>query len=52
VVMDNANIFSWGGIESAVNDALYKGTAIASVLASKKTAVETAMQKTMNGLLG
>ena len=52
VVMDNANIFSWGGIESAVNDALYKGTAIASVLASKKTAVETAMQKTMNGLMG
>lgn len=52
MVMDNANIFSWGGIESAVNDALYKGTAIASVLASKKSAVETAMQKTMDGLLG
>ena len=52
VVMDNANIFSWGGIETAVNDALYKGTAIASVLASKKSAVETAMQKTLDGLLG
>jgi len=52
VVMDNANIFSWGGIESAVNDALYKGTAIASVLASKKSAVETAIQKTMDGFLG
>ncbi len=52
VVMDNANIFSWGNIESAVNDALYKGTAIASVLASKKSAVETAIQKTLDGLLG
>ncbi|MBR4961943.1 MAG: extracellular solute-binding protein [Clostridia bacterium] len=51
-VMDNANIFSWGGIESAINDALYKGTAIASVLASKKTSVETAIQKTMDGFLG
>ncbi len=51
VVMDNANIFSWGGIETAVADALYKGDAIASVLASKKAATETAMEKTLAGFL-
>ncbi len=51
VVMDNANIFSWGNIETAVADALYKGDAIASVLASKKAATETAMEKTMAGFL-
>ena len=34
VSMDNANIFSWAGIESIVGTAIYKGEAIASKVES------------------
>ncbi len=51
VIMDNANVFSWGGIENTVKNALSKGDGLASSIASAKKSVETAMQKTMDALL-
>ena len=51
VVMDNANIFSWGNIESTVSDAIYKGGAIASAVEKRMSAMEKAMAKTVDALL-
>ncbi len=51
VVMDNANIFSWGNIESTVSDAIYKGGAIASSVEKRMTAMEKAMAKTVEAFL-
>ena len=51
VVMDNANIFSWGNIEGTVSDAIYKGGAIASSVEKRMTAMEKAMAKTVDAIL-
>ncbi|MBQ8577096.1 MAG: extracellular solute-binding protein [Clostridia bacterium] len=50
VVMDNANIFSWGSIESTVADAIYKGGAIASSIEKKLTGMQKAMDKTVTAI--
>ena len=50
VVMDNANIFSWGSIESTVSDAIYKGTSIASSIEKKIKALDTAINKTVTAI--
>ncbi len=51
VIMDNANVFSWGGLEKTVKTALYEGDNLASSIASVRKSVETAMQNTMDALL-
>jgi hypothetical protein len=51
VVMDNANIFSWGSIESTVSDAIYKGGAIASAVEKRLKALDKAMAKTVEAFL-
>ena len=50
VVMDNANIFSWGSIESTVNTAMTKGTGIASAIEKVTKATQKAMDKTVTAL--
>ena len=50
VVMDNANIFSWAGIETTVSDAIYKGTSIASSIEKKIKALNTAINKTVTAI--
>ena len=50
VVMDNANIFSWGSIETTVSDAIYKGGSIASTVEKKMSALEKAMTKTVDAI--
>ncbi|MHB1150950.1 MAG: type 2 periplasmic-binding domain-containing protein [Eubacteriales bacterium] len=47
VVMDNANIFSWGSLQSAVSSAIADGSAIASAIESKRSATEKAIEKTV-----
>ena len=49
--MDNANIFSWGSIESTVSDAIYKGGAIASTIEKRMSALEKAITKTVDAIL-
>ncbi len=51
VIMDNANVFSWGNIENTVKNALSKGDGLASSIASARKSVESAMDKTMTALL-
>lgn len=51
VVMDNANIFSWGSLQSAVSGAVADGSAIASVIESKRSATEKAIEKTVEAVL-
>ena len=46
VVMDNANIFSWGSLESTMNSAFANGD-IASSIQSVKSATESAITKTV-----
>lgn len=50
VVMDNANIFSWGSLQSAVSAAIADGSAIASVIESKRSATEKAIEKTVDAI--
>ena len=50
VVMDNANIFSWGSIESTVNTAMTKGTGIASAIEKVTKATQKAIDKTVQKL--
>lgn len=52
MVLDNANIFGWGGMEGAVNDAINKGNAIASTIEKRVKATNTAMEKTVTKFLG
>ncbi len=47
VVMDNANIFSWGSLQSAVSGVIADGSAIASAIESKRSATEKAIEKTV-----
>ncbi len=47
MVLDNANIFGWGSMEGAVNDAINKGTAIASTIEKRIKATEKAIAKTV-----
>lgn len=51
VSMDNANIFSWAGIESIVGTAIYKGEAIASKVESKLSSLQAAIDKTVAAFL-
>ncbi len=51
VVMDNANIFSWASIETTIADAIYKGSAIASAVEKKMSALEKAITKTVDAFL-
>ncbi|MCQ2433130.1 MAG: hypothetical protein MJ175_11060 [Clostridia bacterium] len=50
VVMDNANIFTWGSIEDAVSTAIYKGQPIASTLEKKQKATQKAIDKTVSAI--
>ena len=52
VVMDNANIFSWGGVEDTVASSIYAGEGIASSLESKRKAAEKIMGKTIKAFIG
>lgn len=52
VVMDNANIFSWGGVEDTVASSIYAGEGIASALESKRKAAEKIMGKTIKAFIG
>ena len=52
VVMDNANIFSWGDVESTVASSIYAGEGIASSLESKRKAAEKLMNRTIKAFIG
>ncbi len=46
-VMDNAEVFGWGGISGTISSAIYNGTAIASEIEKKLPALEKAIEKTV-----
>ncbi|MDD4772908.1 MAG: hypothetical protein PHZ09_04810 [Eubacteriales bacterium] len=50
VVMDNANIFSWGSLQATVSSAIASGTEIASAIESKRSATEKAIEKTVTAI--
>lgn len=52
MVLDNANIFGWGGMEGAVGTAINEGNAIASTIERRVKATNTAMEKTVAKFLG
>ena len=52
MVLDNANIFGWGGMEGAVGSAINEGNAIASTIERRVKATNTAMEKTVAKFLG
>lgn len=50
VVMDNANIFSWGNLEGTVNSVLQNGGEIASALKKVEKVVAKTIDKTLSSL--
>ena len=51
MVLENANIFGWGGMEGAVGTAINEGNAIASTIEKRIQATEKAIQKTVDKFL-
>ncbi|MBE6657137.1 MAG: hypothetical protein E7604_01705 [Ruminococcaceae bacterium] len=47
MVLDNANIFGWGGMEGAVGTAINEGNAIASTIEKRISATEKQIAKTV-----
>lgn len=51
-ILDNADIYSWNGIDTAVRDGMTNGDALPTIVAANKTPVEAAIEKTVKGVLG
>ena len=51
-ILDNADIYRWNGIDEAVRDGMTNGDALPTIVAANKSAVEKAIEKTVEGLLG
>ncbi len=49
-VLDNCDMYSWSGITSALVTGLKEGSEISSIIASNKSALEAAIQKTIDAL--
>ena len=51
-VLDLGEIYQWNGITSTVSEAINNGSAIASTITAKESAVNKSMEKTVKAILG
>lgn len=49
-VLDNCDLYQWGGIVSAIRDGMEKGNDVSSIIASNKSAIEAAIEKTVTNI--
>lgn len=51
-VLDNCDIYQWGGIITALRDGIANGSDLSSIIAANKTPIETAIEKTIDNIRG
>lgn len=51
-VLDNCDIYQWGGIITALRDGIANGSDLSSIIAANKAPIETAIEKTIENIRG
>ena len=51
-VLDNADIYQWGNLDTQMRDGMTKGTDLSSIIAKNRSAFEKAIEKTVAGIAG
>lgn len=51
-VLDNADIYQWGNLDTQMRDGMTKGTDLSSIIAKNRSAFEKAIEKTVAGTAG
>ena len=51
-VLDNADIYQWGNLDTQMRDGMTKGTDLSSIIAKNRSAFEKAIEKTVAGMAG
>lgn len=51
-VLDNCDIYQWGGILTVLRDGIANGSDLSSIIAANKAPIETAIEKTIENIRG
>ena len=51
-VLDNCDMYSWGNILTALRDGIANGSDLSSIIAANKSAIEAAIEKTIENISG
>lgn len=51
-VLDNCDMYSWGNILTALRDGIANGSDLSSIIAANKSAIEAAIEKTIDNIRG
>ena len=51
-MLDNCDIYQWGGILTVLRDGIANGSDLSSIIAANKAPIETAIEKTIENIRG